>query len=526
MKAIYILLSVVLTGILFGCDDFLERSAQNMIVPEKVEHYRELLQGDAYFKGLYDKTAWVQFMTDDAEFQECYSRFNNYDNTGDNLEHYSDVYTWQSEIENDNFTDGAYLYLYKQIKIANLCLDGVKEAEGDEDEREILMGQAYFTRAMGYFYLANLYAQAYNEANPNDLCVPLVVDGEINIFSYDRATISRVWGQMTSDIENAMINLKDKVTGDFFTISYEAALVLATRIYLFMEDWDNVIKYGEELLKNKPDLMDITSETKATNSMTGYSDSGISNFIRTNNPEIVWSFNEIPSSSGSGKTFYSLFYSYGTAYNGYWIATSSQSVYAEQKTLIEMYDTDEATKTGDRRLLYWFILPTKRTASTYANSYNTYRSLKNDTYEKKEIMQRYRTGQVYNSLAEAYAPRGEAGDNVKAIEYLNSLRSKRINPYTSLGVSDFTTNDALVQFCWDERRRELCFEECHRWWDMRRQGQKQVIHRYNYGGTSGNSFVTFTLKEKDPAFILDFPLVERNQSPNLMPNSRPARNED
>ena len=93
MKAIYILLSVVLTGILFGCDDFLERSAQNMIVPEKVEHYRELLQGDAYFKGLYDKTAWVQFMTDDAEFQECYSRFNNYDNTGDNLEHYSYVYT-------------------------------------------------------------------------------------------------------------------------------------------------------------------------------------------------------------------------------------------------------------------------------------------------------------------------------------------------------------------------------------------------------------------------------------------------
>lgn len=45
MKAIYILLSVVLAGILFGCDDFLERSAQNMIVPEKVEHYRELLQG-------------------------------------------------------------------------------------------------------------------------------------------------------------------------------------------------------------------------------------------------------------------------------------------------------------------------------------------------------------------------------------------------------------------------------------------------------------------------------------------------
>ena len=47
MKAIYILLSVVLTGILFGCDDFLERSAQNMIVPEKVEH-----TGGCLFQGI------------------------------------------------------------------------------------------------------------------------------------------------------------------------------------------------------------------------------------------------------------------------------------------------------------------------------------------------------------------------------------------------------------------------------------------------------------------------------------------
>lgn len=525
MRAIYTLLTVVISSILFGCDDFLERSAQNMIIPEKVEHYKELLQGDAYFKELYNKTCWIHFMTDDAEFQECYSRFNNYNNTGDNLEHYSEAYTWQSEIENDNFTDGAYLYLYKQIKIANLCIDGVNAVDGDDDEREILLGQAYFTRAMGYFYLANLYAQAYNEADPNDLCVPLVVSGEINIYSYDRATISQVWGQMTSDIENAITNLKDKVTGDFFTIGYDAALTLATRIYLFMEDWDNVIKYGEELLERKPDLMDITGETKATNSTTGYSDSGISNFIRADNSEIIWNFNPV-ASSGTTKTFYNLFYSYGTAYNGYWLATSSQTFYDGQKTLIEMYDTDETAKTGDRRLLYWFILPTKRTTATYANSYNTYRTLKYDTYDKNVLMQCLRTGEVYVSLAEAYARRGNGGDNLKAVEHLNSLRSKRINPYTYLSLADFTTNDALVQFCWDERRRELCFEECHRWWDMRRQGQKKVVHRYNNGGTNGDSFRTYTLKEKDPAFILDFPLAERNQSPNLIPNSRPARNED
>ena len=45
MKAIYKIWSVVmLSGIVLGCDDFLERSAQNLIVPQTVDHYIELLQ--------------------------------------------------------------------------------------------------------------------------------------------------------------------------------------------------------------------------------------------------------------------------------------------------------------------------------------------------------------------------------------------------------------------------------------------------------------------------------------------------
>ena len=112
MKAKYKLFIVIMfIGITVGCDDFLERSSQNLIVPETVKHYKELLQGDGYFKDLYEKTKWVLFMTDDAEFQESYSRFSDYSFTSDNVTHYGDIYTWQSEIENDNFTDEAYLYL-------------------------------------------------------------------------------------------------------------------------------------------------------------------------------------------------------------------------------------------------------------------------------------------------------------------------------------------------------------------------------------------------------------------------------
>ena len=77
------------------------------------------------------------------------------------------------------------------------------------------------------------------------------------------------------------------------------------------------------------------------------------------------------------------------------------------------------------------------------------------------------------------------GINAKAIGYLNALREKRINPYTALSLGDFTSNDALVQFCWDERRRELCFEECHRWWDV---NDKDKNKSYSSLGLCGNKW--------------------------------------
>ena len=39
----------------------------------------------------------------------------------------------------------------------------------------------------------------------------------------------------------------------------------------------------------------------------------------------------------------------------------------DKKTTYQMYHTDETAKTGDQRLLYWFIPPVKRTSSSYAD---------------------------------------------------------------------------------------------------------------------------------------------------------------
>ena len=64
----YIVESVVGIILLTGCEGFLETTSQDLIVPVTVEHYKELLQGEGYFKSLLSKSAFVLYMTDDVEF--------------------------------------------------------------------------------------------------------------------------------------------------------------------------------------------------------------------------------------------------------------------------------------------------------------------------------------------------------------------------------------------------------------------------------------------------------------------------
>jgi len=73
-----------------------------------------------------------------------------------------------------------------------------------------------------------------------------------------------------------------------------------------------------------------------------------------------------------------------------------------------------------------------------------------------------RISEVYLTRAEAYAERGNAGDDVLANNDLNQIRTNR-----GLAANVDLTN--LVEEILLERRRELAFEG-HRWQDLKRKG--------------------------------------------------------
>ena len=513
-----------------GCDDFLERSSQSLLVPKTTAQYKEILQGEGYFRGLLITTTtstsssdsysygFLQFMTDDVEFldvttdPECPPGWNT-SKTGeqDYVERYINCYRWEVSVESQTLIDRAYLYLYRQAMVANVCLDGLEGSEGDDDEKEVLLGQAAFTRAFAYFMLANIYAKPYNRARPEDLCVPLKTTSMPTTETYSRATVEQVWTQITDDIGVALQNLKGKgLERNVYEISYPAALILAQRIALYMEDWQRTVDYGKEYIDTyaaQYPVYDISAKTTA--GVRSRDSSYVEKFIDAGNTEIVWCFG-----SGSAQRYtYIISPSQLTApantHVGKYYRVSSKT----QNNLMSAYEE------GDRRKAYWFFHP----AGTGVHSSTRFDYVTAKTDNLSDFSNRLylgmalRSGEVWLNLAEALARRPQP-DPAAAVQLLNELREKRFDPalYAPLSAGDFTA-DQLVSYIWTERRRELCFEENHRWWDLRRTTQPEIVHPWR-------DKTAYVLGKDDPAYTLNFPEAELTFNGSiLVPNQRPRR---
>lgn len=465
---------ILLAGFLAGCGDFLERTSDDLMIPRSAKEYKELLQGEAYFKTLFEKSVFAIYMTDDVEYRDdgehaLLSGNHPY------LVVYQSAYGWAPEAENDLLTDGCFLYLYTQILAANTCLTALDEMEGTPREIKALEGQARFTRAFAYFLLANFYACPYNEAGADDPCVPLVLEPYPTTDKPNPATIETIWNLIDMDIAQALACLKDEPTPGIYEIGYNACLALATRIALFKEDYQAVISYGEVLLGSNNRLYDITTLV-----LSGKRE--ISFMSPTDNPEIIWMFD-------NGKNSSCHMQLQNRGYREYY-AVSAQ----HEEALISLFDYDRASGEGDRRLPFWFNAPSGYFLSWEPAKYDEYAV----DYTNQNA---FRTAEVYLSLAEAYA-RKENPDSDKALYYLNALRSHRITPYTALTGGDFGNPEALMAFIWEERRRELCLEEHHRWWDLRRQGQPALTHAWKNGAA-------FTLEKGGSGYVLAYPRYER-----------------
>ena len=496
-KIIYLL--CLLFPLLAACDDYLKDDSDDLLIPESVNDYAPILMGEAYPDDLASDLEQIHLMTDDVEMGPLY-----YDEsmagrvvTGiDGNRDGEAAYTW-GEISEDIWEHYYSYILGCNAVIANLPTMSYEESEYDLYCK--VAAQAYTLRAYYYFSLVNLYAAPWSEENLDEPGVVKRVLPDVNADAVGRATVGEIYELINEDLAAAERYFPEARNQYMkWEISPAAFWFLKSRVALFQEDWEGVIAASRAFFELGGHELANLNEVDLT--VCGFGMSANSNGFWINDSdesEVIFCFAK---DDGSIYNYFagstSSYQNFSLGYHPSWTGASA---------LLNQYEE------GDLRREVYF----GRMFYADDDGMLAYQAMPIKGQDEREA---WRSPEVYLNMAEAYARQAD-GVSQDAIDLLNQLREKKLTPeaYVAKTAGDFATKEDLVAFIWEERRRELCFEEAMRFWDLRRQGMPEISHTlHRTDGTQS----TYVLEAGSPNYLLQIPAVETDYNTAIETNSR------
>ncbi len=490
------LLSIIIGLCFSSCKDYLEETSQDLSYVNGFDDLDEILLGEVYLKrttttGINDPSGtylpYVHFMADELD-QITDAAFQNglylYPNSAVELFGY---YTWQLQVSLG--MDGSKVYddasdwtrIYKSIVSANVVLDELAKLKiNDEDDKaqaNSIKGEALFNRAADFFLLVNLYGDAYQaELAEQTLGIPLKLTSYAEIGEFTRANIKDVYAQIISDLNSAEEALRDISQQSVYRISHAGVCLFLSRVYLYMQDYNNAIVWAQKCIDEAPEVEDLNSFS--------------TNLFSEKNRSILFTM--------GGNIIAENIYEYNPWGDGPQLGTGQFIVSSE---LYNSFDENDLRKTN-----FFHVTDMYPGIPFYDKQYSNGMS----SYTELSDCFTLRTAEAWLNLAEAYAVKGETTNAQGAIE---SLLKNRIE--TSGFESVTQTGAELVYFIREERRKELCMEG-HRWFDLRRY---QANTAYPQTKTIYSTAVVrldydlsrvdyYKLDPNDPAWTLPLPVAE------------------
>lgn len=497
MKKILLILSSVFSMALSSCSGFLDKYPDNSIpadeaiqTPEDAQFYimglYSAFKNSALYSGSMTLAADIQ-----CDFMHTVQGANNV---------YSDVYRWElkpttGEVEN------VYAGLYYIISRVNFFFDRIGQVEAaytDEDDVELLnkcKGDAYFARALAYADLLRFYCKAYDPDTAKDeLGMSLIYTYEEEGLNVLRSSLYDTYQQVLSDLAQAeKLITRDVANSIYFTIG--AVNALYARTYLYMQDWDNAIKYSTEVIDNSIySLSDSFAASTASADVSEYQYM----WMYDSSNEVIWKVGFTATSLGGSLS--SVFHNYDyTAY--YPDLVPAQWV-------LDLYDQSSDARystffveqtTGYASGLTWPLFIGKYWSNPNLNSTNAY------TFVNEPKV--FRLSEQYLIRAEAYWHNGEYE---LASQDLTAVRKKRI-----LGYGEYSaTGETLLEEIKTERVKEL-YMEGFRLMDLKRWGEgfRRTPQMYSISGPD-----ELDIKADNPMFVWPIPQHELDAVPGLQPN--------
>lgn len=338
-------------------------------------------------------------------------------------EYYSNAYT-----ETSSYVATIWNNTYKSIR---QCNDFIIHMEGNtvvsEDEHNKYVGDAFFMRALNYFYLTNMFGD-----------VPLILnlDDETNGM-LARTSQSEIYAQVEKDLLAAAQLLKGSER-DVTYFSEYACYALLARMYTYTEQWDKAREYADMIISSGK-----------------YELETIDRVYLASSKEAIFSVNMEGYSGADTYIGYTL--------EGYYFLPEEGGTpdYVLTESLVNLMQSDLSDQRNN-----WI----DNVDGVYYVC--KYKNLDTPAVPKNGNALDYYEYQNWFRLAEQYLIRAEAlahlNDLAGAVDDINVVRSRA--GIESLDAANMTQQQVLDSVL-TERHKEFFCEMGHRFFDLRRTGK-------------------------------------------------------
>ncbi len=460
MKKLFTLLAICFVFILSSCKDFLDKESYTDYdehILTKPEGIKALLNGiyDAFSKDTYYGRNMYGY--EGAKGLDFFVRVSS-GNTFERENRYSE------STQSAGQASGLWMTIYGAIRTSTTLLENIDKTQGlSADEKAVISGEARALRALAYFDLMRLFAYPPRFSVPGGaeydeqyaLGLPIIENMDMvnNILQYEirRKTAQETYTYIEDEFleAKAMLSGKNSPAGH---INYTAVCALLSRLYLYMNRWDDVILMGEEAL----------TAGQGTYSLIPY-DSYKTTYYKANNSENIWELvynltDNLGSNSLNSLVRKPTHNNPGAANDG---QVSQNLGYAAYGLFPATVSFLKNTVNGVEDVRGYLVCD----LGIVNKDYKGYRKYVGEAYHFVYNLPIIRLPEIYLNLAEAYLSSDNV-DLVNAEKYYNYIRQARVKD-SGFNSTDITTCKNLVL---TERRRELMLEG-HTYWDYFRRGQ-------------------------------------------------------
>jgi starch-binding outer membrane protein, SusD/RagB family len=269
---IFLFYLLIISGISFtGCEDF--------YIPPKNEYPGEdvaktTLSLDLVMNGAYGPIG--RFHSSDymviSELFGGHSLI--YQETGSRNQNYVNMRNFDLS-PSTGLTNNAWVECYKSINSANVVIEAINSIVNPIDDfyeaqKDRLLGEAYFIRALGHFNLVKLYGTQYSEATMHMPGIILRTSSSTGENFNGRSTVKDAYDLIISDLKAATtllpVNYSGQAHGNFpaymLRAKRKAASALLAKVYFQMNDLDNALAQINRTIGDVPgDIVAVSDIT-------------------------------------------------------------------------------------------------------------------------------------------------------------------------------------------------------------------------------------------------------------------------